>query len=205
MFTKILNLFYPKFCFNCGREGTYLCEDCQSTMSILDTHKICKTANLKDLYWALPYQGNLIKNLIRKFKCEPFIKELAIPLSSLIINHFQLIEKPFADFSNFILIPVPLEKRKLKWRGFNQAEEIGKELSKLLKIPLVSDCLIKTKEERKDNFKGVFLVKNKKKISDRKILLINDIYTNNSIMEESARVLKDAGATEIIGIVIARD
>ncbi len=214
MFTKILNILYPKFCFNCGKEGTYLCQDCQSTMAILDTHKICKTANLKDLYWALPYQGNLIKNLIRKFKYEPFIKELAIPLTSLIINHFQLIEKSFADFSNFILIPVPLEKRKIKWRGFNQAEEIGKELAKLLKIPLVSDCLIKTKEtlpqvkfkkeKRKENLKEAFSIKNKKQVSGRKILLIDDVYTTGSTMEESAHVLKDAGATEIIGVVVAR-
>ncbi|GAI39661.1 unnamed protein product, partial [marine sediment metagenome] len=141
----ILDLLYPQFCFNCGREGSYLCQDCQSTLQILNLHQIYQTPNLKDLYFALSYRDILIKNLVQKFKYQPFAKELAIPLTSLIITHFQLLDnKP--NFSGFALIPVPLEKKKLKWRGFNQAEEIGKELSKFLKIPLISDCLVKTRE-----------------------------------------------------------
>ena len=69
-----------------------------------------------------------------------------------------------SDFIDFILIPVPLEKKRLKWRGFNQSEEIGKELAKFLKIPLLSDVLHKIKETppqmelsaeaRRENIKG---------------------------------------------------
>jgi competence protein ComFC len=210
----ILDLLYPQFCFNCGWEGSYLCEDCQSTLEILNFHQKHQTQNLKDLYFALPYHGLLIKNLIQKFEYRPFVKELAIPLTSLIITHFQLLDnKP--NFSDYILIPVPREKKKLKWRGFNQAEEIGRELSKFLKIPLVNDVLVKiketlpqvesSKEERKENIKGAFLIKNGSQILDRKILLVDDIYNTGSTMEECARVLKEAGAKETIGIVIARE
>ena len=227
----VLNLLYPQFCFNCGQEATsYLCEDCKSTLEILQSHQkyssqkgeenkfssspFAVARDLKDLYFALPYQNLLIKNLIRKFKYQPFVRELAIPLTSLIITHFQLIEKSPTEFFDFILIPVPLEKRKLKWRGFNQAEEIGKELSKFLKISLLNNVLAKIKEtpsqvelsdeERKENIKGVFLVKDEELIKNRKILLIDDIYTTGATMEECARVLKTAGAKEIIGIVVAR-
>jgi len=226
----VLNLLYPQFCFNCGREGSYLCEDCKSTLEILQSHQkyssqkgeenkfssspFAVARDLKDLYFALPYQNLLIKNLIQKFKYQPFVRELAIPLTSLIITHFQLIEKSPTEFFDFILIPVPLEKRKLKWRGFNQAEEIGKELSKFLKISLLNNVLAKIKEtpsqvelsdeERKENIKGVFLVKDEELIKNRKILLIDDIYTTGATMEECARVLKTAGAKEIIGIVVAR-
>ena len=209
----ILNLLYPQFCFNCGREGSYLCEDCKSTLEILQSHQKYIFKNLKDLYFALPYQNLLIKNLIQKFKYQPFVKELAIPLTSLIITHFQLLDnKP--NFSDYILIPVPLEKRKLKWRGFNQAEEIGKELSKFLKISLLNNVLAKIKEtlpqielsdeERKENIKGVFIVRNGELIKNRKILLVDDIYTTGSTLTECAKVLKEAGAKEIIGIVVAR-
>jgi len=227
----VLNLLYPQFCFNCGQEATsYLCEDCKSTLEILQSHQkyssqkgeenkfssspFAVARDLKDLYFALPYQNLLIKNLIQKFKYQPFVRELAIPLTSLIITHFQLIEKSPTEFFDFILIPVPLEKRKLKWRGFNQAEEIGKELSKFLKISLLNNVLAKIKEtpsqvelsdeERKENIKGVFLVKDEELIKNRKILLIDDIYTTGATMEECARVLKTAGAKEIIGIVVAR-
>jgi len=241
----IFDLLFPKFCLSCQKEGNYLCEDCQSILLVSGVHQKNPTQNLKDLYFAIDYQQPLIKNLIKLFKYQPFVKELVIPLTSLIITHFQLIEKSTADFVNFILVPVPLERKKLKWRGFNQAEELGKELSSFLKIPLISGCLIKIKEtppqvelsdeERKENIKGVFTVvkedksssspatlsrgtrksgssfafaaarvKNGELIKNKKILLIDDVYTTGSTMEECARVLKEAGAKEIIGIVVAR-
>jgi len=245
----VFDLLFPKFCFNCQREGNYLCEDCQSTLGVLNTHQKHQThppaGGLKDLYFALPYQQPLIKNLIQRFKYQPFVKELAIPLTSLIITHFQLIEKSPADFVNFILVPVPSEKKKLKWRGFNQAEEIGKELAKFFRISLLNNVLAKIKEtppqvelsdeERKENIKGVFLVveedksssspatlsrgarkngssfdfaaargRNEELIKNKKILLVDDVYTTGATMEECARVLKESGAKEIIGIVVAR-
>jgi len=208
-----LNLFYPKYCFLCQREGTYLCQDCLSTLEISGFHQKFSTENLSDLYFATSYQKPLIKNLIQSFKYKPFVKELADSLSSLIIEHFQLLEKP-PDFADFILIPVPMEKKKLKWRGFNQAEEIGKELSKFFRISLLNNVLAKIKEtpaqvelsdeERKENIRNAFSIKNGGQILGRKILLVDDIYTTGSTLTECAEVLKEAGAKEIIGIVIAR-
>jgi len=209
----LLELFFPKFCFGCQKEGNYLCPDCKSTLEISSSHKIYSSQNLKDLYFALNYQSPLIKNLIQKFKYEPFVKELSPTLSSLIIEHLQLLDnKP--SFKDFTIIPVPLEKRKLKGRGFNQAEEISKELSSFLAIPLIPNCLIKTKETipqvelttetRKENIKETFSYQHPELVKEKKILLVDDVYTTGSTMEEAARVLREAGAKEIIGIVIAR-
>jgi len=211
--TLFLDLFFPKFCFGCQREGSYLCQDCRATLEISDVHQKYETKYLSDLYHPCNYQKLLIKKLIQNFKYEPFIKELAKPLSSLIIDHFQLIEER-RNFSEFVLIPIPLEKRKLKWRGFNQAEELSKELSKLLNIPVSNNVLVKIKEtqpqvelgdrERRGNIKGVFSIRNGNLIDNKNVLLIDDVYTTGSTMEEAARVLREAGAKEIIGIVIAR-
>jgi competence protein ComFC len=141
---SILDIIFPSFCFICKREGDYLCQDCRSVMEISGKHKIYSGENISDLYFALPYQNSLIKDLIKKFKYEPFVKELGKSLSSLIIEHLNLLDnKP--DFTGFYLIPIPLEKKRLKWRGFNQAEEIGKDMAYFLKIPLIPDALIKTK------------------------------------------------------------
>lgn len=209
----ILELLFPKFCFGCQKEGSYLCEDCRAILEISKFHQHHSGQYLKDLYFALPYQNPLIKNLIQKFKYQPLVKELAKTLSLLIIEHFQLLDKK-PNLTDFTIIPIPLEKRRLKYRGFNQAEEIAKELSYFWKIPLLSGCLIKNKEttpqvelsgdERKENIKGAFSLKNSREIKDKKILLIDDIYTTGSTMEEAARALKRAGAKEIIGVVIAR-
>ena len=200
---------------NCQREGSFLCEDCQAILDISSSHQEFQTENLSDLYYPLEYKNPLIKNLIKRFKYEPFVKELAKDLASLIIAHFQLLDPP-PNFGggDYVLLPVPLEKRKLKWRGFNQSEEIGKEISKFLNIPLINDILFKIKEtlpqvelsekEREENIKGVFIIRNRKKISGKKILLVDDVYTTGSTMKECAQLLKKAGAKEVIGIVIAR-
>ena len=134
----------------------------------------------------------------------PFSTLCAVPV-------FPPISKPVV----LALIPVPLFKRKLKKRGFNQAEEIAKELSRVLKIPLISDNLIKTKEtppqvnlsekEREENLKNAFFCKNPALIKQKKIFLIDDVYTTGSTMEECAKTLKQSGAKEIWGIVVARE
>ena len=227
---SLLNIFFPKFCFSCGKEGTYLCKDCTSILGICQYRYClckrpkrltkegkcfkCRSKKLTGLYFAMEYKNPLIKDLVQKFKYNPFIKELAKPLASLITVHFQLLEdRP--SFSNSVLISIPLDKKRLRWRGFNQATEISKQLSKSLNIPLVSNCLAKirevqpqiklTAEERKENVKGIFKCKNKNVIYGKKILLVDDIYTTGSTMEEAAEVLKKSGAKEVWGAVVARE
>lgn len=213
----LLNLLFPKFCFNCQREGVYLCEDCKAILDINNHHQVFSGKNLNDLYWAIDYKKPLIKKLIHNFKYEPFAKELSKPLSSLIINHFQLIEKPspfFGRGSEFFLIPVPLYEKRLRWRGFNQAQELAKQLSLFWNIPLLNNLIkIKktflqsqlAKQERLGNVRNAFLVKNQEKIKNKKILLIDDVFTTGATMEECAWILKKAGAQQVIGLVIARD
>jgi ComF family protein len=225
------DIFFPKQCFGCKKNNTYLCEDCKSYLEISqyqyclckkpillinECHQ-CKNKKLDALYFAVSYQKTFIKKLIHYFKYKPFIKELSKPLSSLIIEHFYLLEQRpcfLQNKDNFILVPIPLHIKRLKWRGFNQTEELAKELSEYWDIPLISDCLIRNKEtppqtelnnkEREKNIKGVFLIKNSKKIKKKKILLIDDVYTTGATMEEASKVLKEAGAEKIIGIAIAR-
>lgn len=175
--------------------------------------KRCKDKNLDGLYFALSYKNPIIKKLIRNFKYQPYIKDLSKTLSLIIIQYFQMQENN-SDFSDYFLIPVPLGKKKMKNRGFNQSEEIAKELSVFFKIPVLNGILIKTKEtrpqieltaeERKENLKGTFSVQEEKKIKGKKIILVDDVYTTGSTMEECARVLKTAGAKNVLGMAIAR-
>ena len=213
----IIDILFPKFCLNCSKEGSYLCQDCKAILEISTIHQNFSSnlpaGGLKDLYFPLPYQNPLIKKLIQKFKYQPFIKELAESLSSLIIEHFCLLDNR-PNFSDFFLIPIPLTKKREKWRGFNQAEEIGKELSRFLNISLIPNYLLKTKETlpqveltdetRKENIKNAFALKNKGLTKNKKILLVDDVYTTGSTMEECAKLLRGADAKEIIGIVVAR-
>ncbi|MFH1656679.1 MAG: ComF family protein [Candidatus Nealsonbacteria bacterium] len=228
---NILDILFPKFCLNCGKEKDYLCQDCFSLIDILErqycpfchsqnivvdgkTCNFCKrTKTLNGLYCAVSYSDNIIKKLINQFKYQPYIKELSKLLSHLILIHFIKLNKSL-DFKEFIIIPIPLHKKKIKQRGFNQANEIGKELSKSLKIPIYNDILIKIKEtppqmelkkdQRKENIKQVFSCQNQEKITNKKILLIDDVFTTGSTMEECAFVLKQSKAKQIWGVAIAR-
>lgn len=229
-----LNLLFPPFCLNCQREGNYLCQDCFTLINISENlycpfcyrpkivldGKTCsrcqkKGKRLKGLISAAPYQNFIIKKVISQFKYEPYIKALAKTLAFLIVHHLQLIEKEYSFPQAAILIPIPLTKKKLKQRGFNQAQELGKELSTFLKIPLLCDILLKIKEtlpqvdlsgkEREENIKGAFWCQESDKVKGKIILLVDDVFTTGSTMEECARILKEAGAKEVWGIVVARE
>jgi len=208
-----LNLFFPQFCFLCKKEGDYLCEDCEAILEIAPTHQKHKTRYLSDLYYPLSYSHPLLKKLILAFKYEPFVKQLKNVLARLIVHHFQLLDaKP--NFINSLIVAVPLDKKKLKWRGFNQAEEIAKELGRFLEIPFYFDVLIKIKsnnpqaateaEQRRENVKNIFRAQNLEKIKNKNIILVDDVYTTGATMEECAKTLKENGAKEITGIVVAR-
>ncbi len=209
----LYELFFPKFCLNCKREGSFLCQDCIALFEISGFHQVFKTKYLDDLYFPLEYKNPLIKKLIQNYKYEPFIKELSKPLSSLLFAHLQLLDRPLSLHKR-IMIPVPLGKKRLKWRGFNQAEELAVKLSSLLSIPVVKNVLIKkhntiaqiklSGDERRKNLSGAFICQNKSKIKNKKILLIDDIYTTGSTLEATAKTLKNSGAKEVIGIVIAK-
>ena len=227
----LLDVFFPRFCFGCNREGKWLCDDCLATLEIRNyvvcpiclkrtlDFKTCRSCQsktiLSGLFWALSYENLLVKKLIHRFKYEPFVRELKQPLSYIIISHLLLIE--FFSTNNpadFILIPIPLHIKRKKWRGFDQTEEISKEISNYFGIPLLTNILIRKKEtlpqvdleekERKENIKGVFSLKNVQEIQGKKIFLVDDVYTTGATMEEATRVLKEVGAKEIWGVTVAR-
>lgn len=226
----LLDILFPKFCLNCGKEGNYLCSDCISLIDIVERQycpfcappkvvlngKTCpscrKTKKLNGLYFATSYNNYIIKKTIHQLKYY-HIKELTKPLAFLIISHLINLNKNI-NFSSFALIPIPLHKKKLKKRGFNQSEELAKEISKILKIPVLSNVLIKTKKtlnqvdlkkrEREENIKGAFFCQKPESVKNKKILLVDDVFTTGATMEEGARVLKNAGASQVWGIVVAR-
>ena len=233
----LLDLFFPKFCLGCQKEGHYLCQDCKEILDInqfdyclCDKNPFrvppdskfgkcpkCQGKKLSGLYFALPYkEKQLTKKLIYNFKYPPYLKDLSKTLSSLIVEHLILSGKNTDEiWENSVLVPVPLDKKKFKTRGYNQSEELAKELSKILKIPVIPKCLIKTKFtkpqmelskiEREKNLENSFTIKNPEKFQDKKVFLVDDVYTTGSTMQECAKTLKNEGANSVWGICIARE
>lgn len=226
-----LDILFPASCVNCGAEGTYFCQDCASLVEIFEDQycpfcripkivpdgRTCvrcrKDKKLNGLFCATSYENKLVRKMLQLLKYKPsYAKCLAEPLVSFIITHFQLVNK--IDFSKYLWIPVPLHKSRLKERGFNQAEELTKNLSENLGGRLASAALVKKRptkdqvglprEERKKNVEGAFSCVKPETVKGEKILLVDDVFTTGATMEECARALKRAGAKEVWGVTVAR-
>jgi len=166
----LLELLFPSFCLGCKKEGTYLCEDCKSTLEISEYNYClcnknplrlppyilgkpqgkcpkCTDKKLSGLYSALPYKEKfLTRKLIYQFKYPPYIKSLSETLARILQDHFIITENINEEiWKNSILISVPVEKSRLKNRDYNQSEELAKKLSAILKVPVILDNLIKIK------------------------------------------------------------
>lgn len=204
----ILDILFPSFCLGCKKEGSYLCEDCKAILDILETRYClceespsrlkdkgkcgkCSSKNLSGLYYPLFLKERaLSRKLIHYFKDDPYyLKDLAKTLALLLIDHFFLIEEDLNNiFKNSVIVPVLQEKKEIKCRGYNQAEEIAKELSKILSVPLLENKKI-------PKLRGF----------SKKVFLVDDVYTDNSKMEEYAKSLRETGVKEIWGLAIARN
>lgn len=224
-------ILFPKFCLICKKEGSFLCEDCLSLIDIhsfaycpicqkrvLDfrTCKECKRkTNLSGLLFATYYEKNeILKKLIDYFKYPPFVRDISKDLSKIIISYLSLIEFNFPENSFFI--PVPLSKKRERWRGFNQAKEIAKELSKFYNIALIDNLVLKIKEtspqvelsqkERETNLKGAFKLNENfsGNLKGKTIFIVDDISTTRTTLEEVAFEIKKLKPKEIFGLVIAR-
>lgn len=213
----IIETVFPKHCLTCNKEGVYLCEDCFSLIDFLPKIDF-KTRYLDGLISAVSYNNIVTKELITKFKYEPFIKDIAPTLAYLIFHHIKISENEIINFEKekCLIIPIPSHLKKEKLRNFNPPTEIAKSLSLLLKIPLETNILLKTrqttpqinlsKKERENNVKNVFMVRDKNNsLINKTVFLVDDVFTTGSTLQEAARVLKNAGAKKVIGMTVAKE
>jgi len=204
------NLFFPKKCLGCGKSDTYLCPDCFRQISLNCQPEIY----LGWIISATNYVDPLIRKLIKSFKYH-FAQELSEPLSQLLI---RLLEQNFQFLisnSQFIIIPIPLHKHKLRYRGFNQAELLGQKIAEHFNLPIKTDILkrtiptspqvnIKNNEKRKENIKNAFAINPKQSVEGKTIILIDDVATTGATLIEASKILKQNGTKQVWALVVAK-
>lgn len=222
----LADIIFPKFCIGCKKEGFWICPECFEKINFYDSffcpvcekilplEKICdnckRKTKLTKFFSAAKYEDPLIKEAIHKMKYG-FMKNIAASLSTPIIKFLRQLN--FDE--SFLIVPIPLHRSRERWRGFNQAKEIAIEISKSINIPLDSENLFRAKkispqvemsdyQKRAENIKNAFRIKNPEIFRDKKIILVDDVYTSGATMEECAKLLKESGAKEIWGIVVAK-
>lgn len=117
-----------------------------------------------------------------------------------------------AGMADAMVCPVPLNAQRLRERGFNQALEIARAFARALDVPLHANALARTPNskaqqalklhERRRNVRGVFRVQ--ADVRDRHVVVIDDVMTSGSTLDEIARCLKRAGARRVSNVVLAR-
>lgn len=214
---KILNLIYPQTCGICGKlNPKSLCPKCEKKLKKQSENQIIKNGEeienkyFNELMYIFKYEGQ-IRKLILDYK---FNEKSYIYLT--FVNFLLKNEKIFENIKNYdTIIPVPISKKRLKTRGYNQSLLIAKEISNKTNLELVNNCLIKTKniieqsklnkEDRMQNIQGVYELKNKQLIENKKILLIDDIYTTGSTVNECSKILIHGNPSKIGILVLAKD
>jgi ComF family protein len=158
---------------------------------------------------ALGYEGPG-KELIHAFKYRNKT-HLRRPLGILMI---QELSEYICTGSHDLVMPVPLHRKKLASRGFNQALLLGEIISRRCSVPLDRHNLRRirwtepqvnlTSADRRTNVKGAFSVHEPSQIIGCRVLLVDDVLTTGSTVEECARILKAAGASGVKVITAAR-
>jgi len=213
-----IDLLFPVKCLGCGQEGKFICSQCLEKIPLKKQGiiKFDKSKPLTGLIVASYYNNPLLKQAVLKYKYN-FIKDLAKPLSYLIIK--KLSDHPLRKsiFKTCLLVSVPLHKKRLRWRGFNQSELLAQEISQEFNLPLANNFLVRRKNtcpqtgitcasDRKANIKEAFQPNSnfKNNFKNKNIILVDDVCTTGATLEECAKTLKPLEPKSIWGLVIAK-
>jgi competence protein ComFC len=191
-----------KACVCCGKalQTGYeqaKCLDCLSIEHSFSKGYSCVTYGLKE--------KEILHNL--KYNKKGY---LSYKLSEILGDRLS-IENLDAD----LIVPVPMNKKKKNKRGYNQAELLAKSLSKMSDIPCSADVLLRDKETeamnqlsrdaRRENMKDAFSINKDKveSIRNKRVLIVDDIFTTGSTADECAKTLIEKGASEVQIITFA--
>lgn len=197
----ILDVIFPpeQNCISCLEEGYVgLCPKC--------FRKIKRTKGENNIF-SYGYYVGPIKDLILSFKYKENY------LAGRLLGEFlcEIIEDNDLKFN--IILYVPLSKKSMKKRGFNQCEILAKKVSEKYNIP-ISKSLVKvretkeqkilSREDRKNNIIDAFDVINSKDIADKNIILIDDVITTGVTALECEKILKEYGARKVNILTVAK-
>jgi ComF family protein len=233
-FSAALDVLFPPLCHVCRKfipaaGDLHICPDCRELMPPI-VAPLCTVCGIPFIgsgsdhvcgscctsvprfdaaRAALAYEG-ASRDLIHSFKYRNKT-HLRRPLALLTME--RLSEFIYSRQPDLIMA-VPLHRKKLSSRGFNQAILLGEIFSQRLNIPLDRRNLRRIRwtepqvnlaaVDRRTNVKGAFLIHDSVLVKDRRILLVDDVLTTGSTVEECSRVLKASGAADVTVITVAR-
>jgi ComF family protein len=218
-----LNLLFPQWCVSCGREGDYICHSCRQLLVPI-TPPICPRCGRPQfggtlcpgcVNWQAEIDGirspfifeGVMRRAIHELKYHN-LRALAEPLAGLLYDF--LINNPVPGE---VLVPVPLHRKRLRERGYNQSSLLARELGKLTSLLVIDDCLVRQRHalpqartasvmERQSNVASAFTCRDNR-LCGKRVLLIDDVSTSGATLDACAGALKSTGVISVWGLVMA--
>ncbi len=220
-----LDLALPIHCLGCGREGAALCDDCVAQLPRLDSPycRVCAAPGISGLCRncrrenplggiagvRAPYlMDGLARAAVHHFKCHN-CKVAAPVLAAALANYLETNPLP-----GDTLTPVPMHRKKLRQRGYNQAALLARGLGKITGLPVNDNLLVRRRnsppqalarnvQERRENIADAFAGVGD--VLGKNIILVDDVCTTGSTLGACAAVLLEAGAASVRGLTLTRE
>lgn len=222
-FWQVVDWVFPPNCVGCGKLGEVLCADCFNSIQFLRSGlckkcgyprgnaSICKGCGEIHPHFIeqrslAAYNGVIEKSVVRlKYKNDLAMgKVFARSLADLVVSSGWPVD---------VVVPVPLSKERLKSRGYNQAAVLARPLALQLNLPLEEKSISKIRDtatqvklgarERQANLAGAYEPAGNN-LRGRTVLVLDDVITTGSTINECAYAVLQAGAKEVYGISLGR-
>jgi len=206
---QIRPIIHP-FCTVCGRPfldtsgDDHLCGNCLARRPHFDR------ARSWACYPTEQGEEHPLREVVQRFKYGRKVS-LGKPLGRLMALGCR---EFFVDIRLEVIVPVPLHPKRLRWRGFNQAVVLAREIGKEWKLPVDPFAVERSREtppqtqlneeERKKNMRRAFAVSAACSAEGKAVLLVDDVYTSGATVNECSRALKRGGAKEVSVLTLAR-
>lgn len=230
LIANLFDILFPPICAGCGGDSEHrqiLCAVCQKSLIphpllqcsvcrgrvpfAASKSERCHPSASHLIFSAGEYSDALLRRLIWqcKFKRRQVVARILADLLA------EALRDTGYDSVSTIFVPIPLSKKRMRERGFNQAEKIAHFLSLKTHNPVIQ-CLVRTKEtaaqseisdyeQRRVNMAHAFAVTERRRSCvGKRVAIIDDVWTSGATMSEAALTLKEAGVVEVVALVVAR-
>ena len=224
--STVVDILFPRRCVGCDREGAFICQACLEGLPRLKPPYCFLCARPDSLTLGLcphcrdrpleidgirsPYRmEGAIREAVHALKYRN-VRALAPTLGQLLADFMEAVSMP-AD----IIVPVPLHPKRERSRGYNQSLLLAKEVSGWSGIPLANGTLRRERwavsqagshdeDQRWANVQGAFRAE-PDLVRGKRVVVIDDVCTTGATLEACSIVLKQAGATSVWGLTLAKE
>ena len=221
----VLDCLFPRVCVGCGKIGDYICARCAVHLPVLEgplcprcgqpqtSEILCpscaaKLSPVSSIRSVFRFEG-VVRNAVYELKYHN-LRAIAPTLAAYLTEYARQREV-VAD----VIVPVPLHPQRRRRRGYNQSELLARALAQSLAAPVSINSLKRTggqasqvrtrsMAERLRNVADAFTCTDAS-FSDKRILLIDDVCTTGATLEACAVALRSAGASDVLGLTVARE